>query len=139
MQRPRRVAQIIHLRPAAIEAYKECHAKVWPEVLQQIYDCNLRNYSIFFDNDRTLFAVFEYVGEDFKLDMAKMKANSKVREWWNMTDAMQVWQSFLLSRGEKDRIVSILIFTKESLIFGATGSADGPGWWKDLDEVFHVD
>lgn len=39
----RRVAQIIHLRPEALAAYKECHAKVWPEVLQQIHDCNMRN------------------------------------------------------------------------------------------------
>lgn len=26
-----------------------------------------------------------------------------------------------------------------SLIPGATGSVDGPGWWKELGEVFHVD
>jgi hypothetical protein len=39
----RRVAQIIHLRPEALAAYKECHANVWPEVLQQIHDCNMRN------------------------------------------------------------------------------------------------
>lgn len=46
--------------------------------------------SIFFDNDRTLFATFKYVGTDFESDMARMKVNPKVREWWAMTDAMQV-------------------------------------------------
>lgn len=47
--------------------------------------------SIFFDNDRTLFATFKYVGTDFDADMEKMRANPKVREWWAMTDGMQVW------------------------------------------------
>ena len=46
--------------------------------------------SIFFDNDRTLFATFKYVGEDFEGDMQRMKANPRVREWWAMTDGMQV-------------------------------------------------
>jgi L-rhamnose mutarotase len=39
----RRIAQIVHLKPSAIEAYKECHANVWPEVLQQIKECNIRD------------------------------------------------------------------------------------------------
>lgn len=43
MQRILRIAQIIYLRPEAIEPYKKCHAEVWPEVLQQIKDCNIRN------------------------------------------------------------------------------------------------
>lgn len=39
----RRIAQIVHLKPSAVAAYKECHANVWPEVLQQIKDCNIRD------------------------------------------------------------------------------------------------
>lgn len=39
----RRIAQIVHLKSSAVEAYKECHANVWPEVLQQIKDCNIRD------------------------------------------------------------------------------------------------
>jgi hypothetical protein len=46
--------------------------------------------SIFFDNDRTLFATFKYIGTDYDGDMEKMRANPKVREWWAMTDGMQV-------------------------------------------------
>jgi L-rhamnose mutarotase len=46
--------------------------------------------SIFFDNDRTLFATMKYVGTDFEGDMERMRANPKVREWWAMTDGMQV-------------------------------------------------
>ncbi|CAG8096132.1 unnamed protein product [Penicillium salamii] len=112
----RRIAQIVHLKPAAVAAYKECHANVWPEVLRQIKDCNIKDYSIFFDNDRTLFATFKYVGTDFDGDMEAMRANPKIREWWAMTDGMQ-----------------------DSPIPGAVSSADGPGWWKVLDEVFYTE
>lgn len=38
---PRRFAQIVHLKPSAVAAYKECHANVWPEILQKIKECNI--------------------------------------------------------------------------------------------------
>ncbi|KAL2017218.1 hypothetical protein VTK56DRAFT_2425 [Thermocarpiscus australiensis] len=115
MASPRRIAQIVRLKPSAVEAYLDCHRNVWPEVLQQIHDCNIRDYSIFFDNDHTLFATFKYIGKDYEKDMEKMRANPKVREWWVMTDQMQ-----------------------ESLNEGSTGSLDQDRpWWKVLDEVFY--
>lgn len=43
MSAPRRIAQIVHLKPSAVDAYKQCHAAVWPEVLQQIQECNTRD------------------------------------------------------------------------------------------------
>lgn len=46
--------------------------------------------TIFFDGERTLFATFKYVGTDIKADMVKMRADQKMREWWSMTDEMQV-------------------------------------------------
>lgn len=46
--------------------------------------------SIFFDNDRTIFATFKYVGDDWDGDMKRMRENPKVREWWALTDGMQV-------------------------------------------------
>ncbi|KAL1988873.1 hypothetical protein VTN96DRAFT_6862 [Rasamsonia emersonii] len=113
----RRIAQIVHLKPSTVEEYKECHANVWPEVLQQIRECNIRDYSIFFDSDRSiLFATFKYVGDDFEADMRRMKENPKVQEWWDMTDAMQ-----------------------ESFVPGAISSKEGPGWWKELEEVFYTE
>ncbi|QKX62329.1 uncharacterized protein TRUGW13939_09488 [Talaromyces rugulosus] len=112
----RRIAQIVHLKPSAVAAYKDCHANVWPEILQQIHDCNIRDYSIFFDNDKTLFATFKYIGNDFEADMLKMRANPKVQEWWMMTDGMQ-----------------------ESPNPGSTGSMDQEtSWWKPLEEVFYT-
>ena len=39
----RRFAQIVKLKVEHVEKYKEAHAKVWPEVLQQIKLCNIRD------------------------------------------------------------------------------------------------
>jgi L-rhamnose mutarotase len=47
--------------------------------------------SIFYDDaTHILFATFKYVGTDYEADMKKMAANEKVREWWDVTDQMQV-------------------------------------------------
>jgi L-rhamnose mutarotase len=75
----KRYGQVIRLRPEAREDYVRYHAKVWPEVLTTIHDCNIRNYSIFL-KDNTLFAYFECFGEDFQADMQKMAADPKTQK-----------------------------------------------------------
>ena len=69
-----RVGQIIGLKPDQIEVYERLHAAVWPEVLAMISACNIRNYSIF-RHGELLFAYFEYTGNDYEADMAKMAAD----------------------------------------------------------------
>ncbi|KAF1972020.1 L-rhamnose 1-epimeras-like protein [Bimuria novae-zelandiae CBS 107.79] len=117
-QGPRRIGQWLYLRPECIKEYKKCHAAVWPEVLEQIRDSNVRDYSIYLTEGSKpmLFASFKYVGDAFDADMARMAANPKVQEWWRMTDGMQ-----------------------ESPVAGATGSYGGPGWWGQTEEVFFVE
>jgi len=112
----RRVAQIVKLKPECVEKYKECHAKVWPEVLKQIKECSIEDYSIFHDpGTGILFASFKYVGYNWAGDMEKMRDNPKVQEWWKMTDSYQ-----------------------ESFVEGAKSSLDGePAWWKGIQEVFY--
>jgi len=114
----RRFAQIVKLKPEHVDEYKKVHAAVWPEVLKQIKDCKMEDYSIYLDDDtHILFAYFKYVGYDFDGDMERMRENPRVREWWRMTDS---WQ--------------------ESLVPGAESSeASSPAWWKPIEEVFHVD
>ena len=53
----KRYGQLIGLRPEAYKKYVEHHAAVRPGVLKTIFDCNIRNYTIFF-KDNTLFAIF---------------------------------------------------------------------------------
>jgi len=113
----RRIAQIVKLKPEYVDKYKECHARVWPEVLKQIKDCNIEDYSIFHDpGTNILFASFKYVGYNWAGDMERMRENPKVQEWWKMTDSFQ-----------------------ESLVEGAKSSLDGePAWWKGIQEVFYT-
>lgn len=105
-----RYGMMIHLKPEAEEAYKLLHRSVWPEILETIRECNIRNYSIFL-KEGILFSYFEYYGQDFAADMAKMAADSKTQEWWALVGPMQ---QPLASRAEGE-------------------------WWATMEEVFHQD
>jgi L-rhamnose mutarotase len=106
----RRYGMAIKVKPGKIEEYKRLHATVWPDVLKMISDCNIRNYSIYLKDDY-LFSYFEYMGNDFDADMAKMAADPVTQKWW---DVCKPCQSPLESRDEGE-------------------------WWANMEEVFHVD
>ncbi len=106
----KRYGQIIGVKPEHFEEYKKYHAAVWPDVLKMITACNIRNYSIF-HKDYQLFAYFEYVGEDFAADMAKMAADPTTQKWWSVMEPMQ-----------------------------QPAETRQPGeWWANMEEVFHLD
>jgi L-rhamnose mutarotase len=105
----RRYGQVIRVRPERIEEYKDYHARVWPEVLATIRACNIRNYSIYL-KDNYLFAYFEYTGEDYAADMAKMAADPKTQQWWTIMNPMQQ--------------------PLETCMAGE--------WWSNMEEVFHT-
>lgn len=110
-----RYGSIIGVKEDAIPEYKRLHEAVWPEVLATITACGIRNYSIFLrkmpDGKHYLFSYFEYVGEAFAADAAKMAADPKTQEWW--THCMPL-QEPLPDRPEGD-------------------------WWAGMEEVFHTD
>ena len=54
----KRFGQVIELKPEGADEYIRLHREVWPDVLEMISSCNLRNYSIFV-KDNLLFAYFE--------------------------------------------------------------------------------
>lgn len=83
-----RHGQVIKLREGVLEEYKRYHAEIWPEVAAKIRECNIHNYSIF-HKDGWLFAYFEYHGDDFEKDGAKMAADPKTQEWWAIMKPMQ--------------------------------------------------
>jgi L-rhamnose mutarotase len=83
-----RFGQVIGIRPEHIAEYERLHAAVWPGVLKMIAECNIKNYSIF-RKDHTLFAYFEYHGNDFAADMAKMAADPETKAWWAVCIPMQ--------------------------------------------------
>ena len=51
-------------------------------MLAKIRECNIRNYSIFHRKGQ-LFAYFEYVGDDFDADMARMADDPETQRWWD--------------------------------------------------------
>lgn len=82
----KRYGTVVALRPGTIERYVELHAAVWPEVLKTIEECHIHNYSIFLrqlpDGRHYLFNYFEYTGQDYAADMAKMAADPATQRWW---------------------------------------------------------
>lgn len=85
-----RMAMVIGIKPDKIAEYKRLHANVWPEILDQISRCNIRNYSIYLrEPENLLFGYWEYHGRDFAADAARMAADPKTQEWWALTDPCQ--------------------------------------------------
>jgi L-rhamnose mutarotase len=111
----KRYGSIIGLHEEKIEEYKKLHAAVWPEVLSMISACHISNYSIYLrkmpDGKHYLFSYFEYTGDDFAADCAKMAADPVTQEWWAVCKPCQ-----------------------EPLPDCAAGE-----WWADMQEVFHWD
>jgi L-rhamnose mutarotase len=106
------MGMVIGLKPEKIAEYKRLHAAVWPEILSMISACNITNYSIFLkEPENLLFGYWEYDGTDFAADAAKMAADPKTREWW---DVCMPCQQPLATRKEGE-------------------------WWAMMDEVFHHD
>jgi L-rhamnose mutarotase len=79
----KRYGMAIRIRPENLDEYKRLHADVWPDVLKMIGECNIRNYSIY-HKDGMMFSYFEYVGDDFDADMAKMAADPTTQKWWDV-------------------------------------------------------
>ena len=106
----KRFGQIIHLKPECADEYVKQHAAVWPGVLAMISACNIQNYSIF-KKDLVLFAYFEYVGNDFDGDMARMAADPETQRWWD--------------------VVKPLMQPIETRSAGE--------FWADMEDIFHLD
>ena len=111
----KRYGSVIGLREEKIDEYKKLHAAVWPDVLEMIKACGFSNYSIFLrqmpDGQHYLFSYFEYTGEDYAADCAKMAADETTQKWWALC---MPCQQPLSNRKEGE-------------------------WWAGMEEVFHSD
>ena len=77
--------QLGKLKKDMIDEYERLHAECWPGIRKLLQDCNLQNYSIFRYEDM-VFSYFEYVGNDYEKDMAKMAADEENQRWWSHTN-----------------------------------------------------
>ena len=80
---------VVGVRPEKREEYLELHRAVWPRVEQAMSENHIRDYSIFIIDD-VLFGTYEYVGEDYEADMARIQADPTSREWWARTNPCQI-------------------------------------------------
>jgi len=106
----KRFGQVIELKPEGVDEYIRLHREVWPDVLEIISSCNLRNYSIFV-KDNLLFTYFEYSGTDFDKDMAKMASHPETQRWWAVVKPLM----------------------------NPIKSASADEFWADMEEILHLD
>jgi len=106
----RRLGMVCKVKSERYEEYKRLHADAWPEVLETISRCNIRNYSIY-HKDGYLFSYFEYAGDDFEADMAAMANDPITQKWWDVCKPCM-----------------------EPLEMRAEGE-----WWANMEEIFHYE
>lgn len=82
----KRFGSVTEVIPEKLAEYKHLHAHAWLSILKRITDSNIQNYSIYFrtfdDGKHYLFTYFEYVGGNFKADMAAIAADEETLRWW---------------------------------------------------------
>ncbi|MBN2325628.1 MAG: L-rhamnose mutarotase [Candidatus Omnitrophica bacterium] len=111
----KRYGMVIGVKEEKIDEYKKMHESAWLSVLEMISECHIHNYSIYLqkldDGKYYLFSYFEYTGDDFESDMAKMASDPITQEWWSYCKPCQIPLSNC-KNGE---------------------------WWSEMEEVFHYD
>ena len=107
----RRFGMACRLHPEKRAEYLELHAAVWPGVEAMNTACGIRNFTIFVRGD-VLFGYYEYVGDDYEADQARMAADPLCQQWWALTDACQ---------------------------YGFDEDAPAGVQWQELDEAWHQD
>jgi L-rhamnose mutarotase len=89
---PKRVGMVVGLKPAQISEYKRLHADSNPGVRDLLNKYHMHNFSIFLhqiDGKWYEFGYYEYTGDDFEGDMAKMDAEPRIKDWLKVCDPMQ--------------------------------------------------
>jgi L-rhamnose mutarotase len=149
----RRVAQIVKLKPECVEEYKKCHAKVWPEVLQQIKNSNIEDckskvgcyvdvpgstevYTSLTTNiclpSLSLDSIFHDPGTGILFASFKYVGYDWAGDMERMRENPKVQEWWKMTDS-----------FQESFVEGATSSygSDGtgePSWWRGIQEVFYT-
>ncbi len=89
----KRIGMVIGIKPDMIEEYKRLHADSNPGVRDLLSKYHIHNLSIFLQEIEGKFYEFgyyEYTGDDFDGDMAKLAAEPRNIEWLEICDPMQI-------------------------------------------------
>jgi L-rhamnose mutarotase len=74
-----RVCFLLRVRPDRLDAYRERHREVWPEMLDALREAGWRNYSLFLRDDGLLVGYLET--DDFEAAQQAM-ARTEVNDRW---------------------------------------------------------
>jgi L-rhamnose mutarotase len=84
---------VVGLNEAMIDEYKRVHSDDHSGVRDLLNKYHMHNFSIFLhqiEGKWYEFGYYEYTGEDFEGDMAKLDAEPRNKEWLTVCDPMQV-------------------------------------------------
>lgn len=90
---PQRFGAVIGLKPEMVEQYKRLHTGDNVTVRDLLRKAHISNNSIFLheiDGKWYEFSYWEYVGNDYEGDMARLAAEPRYQAWLKMCDAMQI-------------------------------------------------
>ena len=89
-----RVGMVIKIKPEYIEEYRALHSDMNSGVRDLLTEANMHNFSIFLhqmdDGNWYEFGYYEYTGDDFEFDMAKLNKHPRNVEWLKLCDPMQL-------------------------------------------------
>jgi len=90
----KRIGMIIKIKPDRLNEYLQLHSDTNPGVRDLLTKYNIRNFSIFMtrleDGNYYEFGYYEYTGNDFDGDMAKLAKEPRNIEWLKTCDPMQI-------------------------------------------------
>jgi L-rhamnose mutarotase len=89
----KRVGMVIEVKAEKIDEYKALHADSNPGVRDLLLKYHIRNFSIFLREIGGRwyeFGYYEYTGDDYEGDMARLAAEPRNKEWFEICDPMQI-------------------------------------------------
>lgn len=87
-----------------------------------------------------LVAHMRYCGSDFERDMAVARQDAETHRWWALV-SLPLLPPFLRASLKRTdiKMVRQMDPMQISYVPGAVGSAEGPGWWLNGEEVFRME
>lgn len=100
--------------PMLIEAYKEHHRQVWPEIIQSIKSAGIAEMEIYLLGSRLFMIMWVQEGFSFEQKAKMDQDNSKVQEWeklmWQYQQALP-----MAEKGEKWMLMERIFELNNSL------------------------
>lgn len=78
----RRAAFTMQLKPGCEAEYKKRHDEIWPELVKQLEDAGVRDYSIFLDRSTGVLYAYQTIKDHDTT--AGLPQAAIVKKWWAM-------------------------------------------------------